>query len=77
MAVAMLVGNSNVISISLFSPADTLAALLANTFPEASPKDVGVLMYAATVLLVITLLVNVAGAYLVQFTAAQDEGQQA
>jgi phosphate transport system permease protein len=77
MALAMLVGNTNVISISLFSPGDTLAALLANTFPEASPKDVGVLMYAATVLLVITMLVNVAGAYLVQFTAAEEEGQQA
>jgi phosphate transport system permease protein len=77
MALAMLVGNANVISISLFSPANTLAALLANTFPEASPKDVGVLMYAATVLLVITLLVNVAGAYLVQLTAAEEEGQRA
>src|SRR5208337_4033424 len=30
MALAMLVGNANVISVSLFSPANTLAALLAN-----------------------------------------------
>jgi phosphate transport system permease protein len=77
MALAMLVGNSNVISVSLFSPANTLAALLANAFPEASPKDVGVLMYAATVLLVITLLVNVAGAYILQFTSAEQEGEKA
>src|SRR5271165_7339155 len=76
MALAMLVGNANVISVSLFSPANTLAALLANAFPEASPKDVGVLMYAAMVLLVITLLVNVAGAYMVQFTAAELEGEK-
>ena len=69
MALAMLVGNANVISVSLFSPANTLAALLANAFPEASPKDVGVLMYAATVLLAITLLVNVAGAYILQCTS--------
>jgi len=74
MALAMLAGNANVISVSLFSPANTLAALLANTFPEASPKDVGVLMYAATVLLAITLLVNVAGAYIVQFTSSDQEG---
>src|SRR4029077_2524236 len=47
MALAMLVGNSNRISVSLFSPANTLAALLANNFPEAGPKQVGVLMYAA------------------------------
>jgi len=62
MALAMLVGSANVISPSLFSPADTLAALLANKFPEAaSPLDLGALMYAALVLLALTLLVNVAG----------------
>jgi phosphate transport system permease protein len=61
MALAMLVGNSNQITVSLFSPANTLAALLANSFPEAGPKQVSVLMYAALVLLAITLLVNVAG----------------
>ena len=62
MALAMLVGSSNTISPSLFSPADTLAALLANKFPEAaSPLDLGALMYAALVLLALTLLVNWAG----------------
>ena len=77
MALAMLVGNANVISASLFSPANTLAALLANAFPEASPKDVGVLMYAATALLVITLLVNAAGAYILQRTSSDPEGSKA
>ena len=33
MALAMLIGNSNQISLSLFSPANTLAALLALNFP--------------------------------------------
>ena len=33
MALAMLAGNSNQISVSLFSPANTLAALLAHNFP--------------------------------------------
>ena len=66
MALAMLVGSANKISPSLFSPADTLAALLANKFPEAaSPLDLGALMYAALVLLVLTLLVNVAGEMIV------------
>jgi phosphate transport system permease protein len=64
MALAMLVGNANRISLSLFSPANTLAALLANSFPEAGPAQVPVLMYAALVLLAITLLVNVAGSLL-------------
>lgn len=66
MALAMLVGNANQISVSLFSPANTLAALLANNFPEAPPKEVGVLMYAALVLLGITLLTNVFGAFILQ-----------
>jgi phosphate transport system permease protein len=61
MALAMLIGNSNQISLSLFSPANTLAALLALNFPEAGPREVQVLMYAALVLLAITLVVNVAG----------------
>jgi len=61
MALAMLIGNSNQITLSLFSPANGLAALLALNFPEAGPRQVQVLMYAALVLLAITLLVNVAG----------------
>ena len=62
MALAMLVGNANQLSISLFSPADTLAALLANSFPEAGELETPVLMYAAVILMALTLLVNVFGA---------------
>jgi phosphate transport system permease protein len=67
MALAMLIGSTNVISPSLFAPADTLAALLANKFPEAaSPLDLGALMYAALVLLILTLIVNVAGELIIR-----------
>ena len=66
MALAMLAGNANVISWSPFSPANTLAALLANHFPEADQLEVGALMYAALVLLAITLVVNVAGTFILQ-----------
>jgi phosphate transport system permease protein len=66
MALAMLAGNANVISWSLFSPANTLAALLANHFPEADQIEVGALMYAALVLLAITLIVNVVGTLILQ-----------
>jgi phosphate transport system permease protein len=66
MALAMLVGNSNRIGLSLFSPANTLAALLANTFPEAGARQVSVLMYAALVLLAITLAVNIIGALIIE-----------
>jgi phosphate transport system permease protein len=74
MALAMLVGNSSQIEWSLFAPADTLAALLANKFPEASRIEMGALMYAALVLLAITLLVNVLGAWILQRTSVQLTG---
>ncbi|WP_166367234.1 phosphate ABC transporter permease subunit PstC [Pseudomonas akapageensis] len=61
MALAMLVGNANNISLSLFAPANTLAALLALNFPEAGPNEIEVLMYAALILMLITLVVNVIG----------------
>ena len=67
MALAMLVGNANQITLSLFSPANTLAALLALNFPEAGPNEVEVLMYAALVLMLITLLVNIAGSLLMSY----------
>lgn len=74
MALAMLVGNANRLTVSLFSPANTLAALLANSFPEAGPKEVSVLMYAALVLLGITLIVNIAGSALLMRASRGSEG---
>lgn len=74
MALAMLAGNANVLSWSLFSPANTLAALLANHFPEAGSAEVGALMYAALVLLTITLIVNVIGTVILQRAEAQLKG---
>jgi len=71
MALAMLVGNSNQVSLSLFSPANTLAALLANTFPERDAKMEPYLMYAAMVLLITTLVVNVCGAWVVDRATSQ------
>lgn len=65
MALAMLVGNANRISLSLFSPANTLAALLALNFPESSGLETQALMYAAVALLAITLAVNVLGTAIV------------
>ncbi len=74
MALAMLVGNANRVSLSLFSPANTLAALLANNFPEAAKKDVPVLMYAAMVLLAITLFVNIVGSIILERASSAAEG---
>jgi phosphate transport system permease protein len=75
MALAMLAGNANRLTVSLFSPANTLAALLANSFPEAGVKQVPVLMYVALVLLAITLVVNLFGAMVLERAAAQGEAK--
>jgi phosphate transport system permease protein len=74
MALAMLVGNSNQLSISLFSPANTLAALLALNFPEADKRQEQGLMYAAVLLLAITLLVNICGAAVLRRATARLSG---
>ena len=71
MALAMLVGGVNSISVSLFSPANTLAALLANNFPEANTTEsISVLMYAALILMAITLAVNSMGALILRRSAS-------
>ncbi len=75
MALAMLVGNNSQINLSVFAPANTLAALLANNFSEASrPLEIGVLMYAALVLMAITLVVNMFGAAMLGRAAARSKG---
>jgi len=74
MALAMLIGNSNEISLSLFSPANTLASLLASNFPEAGEIEIRALMYAALVLLAITFIVNVLGLAIQQYTMRKFEG---
>lgn len=76
MALAMLIGNSNQINVSLFAPANTLAALLASNFPEAGAVEVRALMYAAMVLLAITLIVNILGLWVQQYTTRKFEGKQ-
>ncbi|MEH2081130.1 MAG: phosphate ABC transporter permease subunit PstC [Nostoc sp.] len=59
MAVTMLIGNSNNISLSLLAPANTISSLLANQFSEASGLQVAALMYAALILFFLTLVVNI------------------
>ena len=41
MALAMMLGNSNSFSWSLFAPGNTLAALLANQWPESGAVEKG------------------------------------
>jgi len=74
MAVAMLIGNSSRLSWSLFAPSGTLASLLANQFGEASGMQIAALMYAALVLVALTLLVNFAGEAVLRYTERRTAG---
>jgi phosphate transport system permease protein len=74
MAIAMLIGNSSRLTWSLLSPAGTLAGLLANQFGEAEGLQVSALMYAALLLVVITLFVNIAGEAVLRYTQKQTAG---
>ena len=59
MAVTMIIGNSNNFSLSLLAPGNTISSMLANQFGEADGVQVSALMYAALVLMLLTLVVNV------------------
>jgi phosphate transport system permease protein len=74
MAVAMLIGNSSRLSWSLFAPSGTLASLLANQFGEAAGTQVAALMYAALVLVALTLAVNFAGELVLRYTERRTAG---
>jgi phosphate transport system permease protein len=51
----------------LFDAGNTIPAILANQFAEASdPLHIGALMYLALILFVLTLVVNIGAVYLVQ-----------
>ncbi len=73
MAATMLIGNSNQFSISLLAPANTIASLLANQFPEARGIQVSALMYAAVLLMLMTLIVNILAEVIVNRLKAQYE----
>ncbi len=59
MAVTMIIGNSNVFSWSLLAPGNTISAMIANQFGEADVGQLSSLMYAAFVLMILTLIVNI------------------
>ena len=73
LALAMLFGNDNKFSWSLFAPGNTLASLIANQWPEAAPPEKSALLYAGLVLLVITLLINIVGTLIIMRTAHMGE----
>ena len=74
MAVTMLIGNSQRLATSLFSPANTLSALLANQFAEAGGLQISALMYAALLLVIMTLATNLLGEVVLRRTQKATAG---
>ncbi len=65
MAVTMIIGNSNNFNFSLLSPGNTISSMLASQFGEADGSQVSSLMYAAFILMIITLIVNIIAQWMV------------
>jgi phosphate transport system permease protein len=66
MAVTMIIGNSTNFSWSLLSPGNTISAMLANQFGEASGIQVSALLYAALILMLLTFAVNIFAQWIVR-----------
>ena len=66
-AVTMVIGNSPTLAHSLFAPAQTMASLIANEFTEATePFHLSALVAVGLLLLVVTVVVNLAARLLVR-----------
>jgi len=57
-AVALLIGGSQNIDAGIFHPGNSIAALIANTFTEATPEGVRALIAIGVTLFGITVLIN-------------------
>ncbi len=69
-AVTMIIGNRNQISVHLFEPAYTLAAVIANEFTEATaPMHTAALIELGAVLIAVTLTVNLLALGLLRITS--------
>jgi phosphate transport system permease protein len=66
MAVTMIIGNSLNFDLSLLAPGNTIASMLANQFGEADGIQVSALMFAALILMVLTLVVNIMAQWIVR-----------
>jgi len=76
MAVTMTIGNRNAISGSLFSQGQTIASLIASSWAEAatSPVYLGALIEMGLVLMLISLVINIAARLMVGRFIRRGEG---
>ena len=76
MALAMLLGGSSTISLSLFAPSNTLAAMLALKFNERQKEEEPALWLVALILMAITLIVNSCGLAILNQTSKETKGKR-
>jgi len=74
MAAVMLIGNASQINWSWLAPSSTIASLIANQFSEARGLQLSALLYAALVLMALTLIVNIfANSFITSFHSSHHE----
>jgi phosphate transport system permease protein len=68
MAVTMVIGNKNAIPKDIFSPANTMASVIANEFMEASPGSLHLssLVTIGLLLFVVTTVIGIIGKYIIK-----------
>jgi len=67
MAVTMVIGNSNKIPDSIFSPGQTMASLIANEFTEATTKlYTSSLIEIGLILFIVSMLINILGRLIIR-----------
>ena len=65
MAVTMVIGNANILPTSIFSPANTMASIIANEFAEATDAVyVSCLIEIGLLLMMVTLVISLIGRYI-------------
>jgi len=66
MAVTMVIGNSNFLPKSIFSPSNTMASVIANEFAEATENIyLSSLVEIGLLLFIVTMVVNIIGKYII------------
>ena len=72
MAVTMVIGNSNRLPLSLFSPGNTMASVIANEFTEATGRlHLSSLIEVGLLLFLVTLTINIIGRYMIKRISVQ------
>ena len=67
MAVTMVIGNSNLLPLSIFSPGNTMASVIANEFTEATGRlYLSSLIEIGLLLFLVTMVINIMGRYIIK-----------